>query len=162
MHLVPTIGGSLIDDPANLAQSFDLRNLPDSFYDDPYPTYAALREFAPVKWLTENSVILSRYADVVSVYRDTETFSSDKKAEFAPKFGAGSRLYRHHTTSLVFNDAPYHTRVRRTILGALIPRALSRLEPKLIVLVDRLLDEAREKKSFNAIAEFAGAIPVEV
>jgi hypothetical protein len=27
-------------------------------------------------------------------------------------------LYRHHTTSLVFNDAPLHSRVRRLIAGA--------------------------------------------
>ena len=147
---------------AELARDFDLTNLPDSYYDDPYPTYRALREHAPVKFLSANSVFLSRYADLAAVYGNTATFSSDKKREFAPKYGEGSRLYRHHTTSLVFNDAPYHTRVRRSIMGALIPRALSRLEPKLIVLVDRLLDEAREKKSFNAIAEFAGAIPVEV
>jgi hypothetical protein len=39
--------------------------------------------------------------------------SSDKKAEFGPKFGVGTPLYRHHTTSLVFNDPPLHTRVRK-------------------------------------------------
>ena len=79
-----------------------------------------------------------------------------------PKFGEGSRLYLHHTTSLVFNDAPYHTRVRRTIIGGLIPRALARLEAKLILLVDRLLDEAERRGRLDAIGDFAGAIPVEV
>jgi cytochrome P450 len=146
----------------SVARDFDLTNIPDSFYDNPYPTYEALRRHAPVKWLGENSVFLSRYADLLSVYRDTESFCSDKKVEFAPKFGESSRLFRHHTSSLVFNDAPYHTRVRRTIMGGLIPRALSRLEPKLIALVDRLLDEAADKKSIDAIEHFAGAIPVEV
>jgi cytochrome P450 len=89
-------------------------------------------------------------------------FSSDKKREFTPKYGADSRLFRHHTTSLVFNDAPYHARVRRSILGALIPKALNRLEPKLELLVARLLDRADAKGGMEAIGEFAGAIPVEV
>jgi cytochrome P450 len=145
-----------------LARSFDLKNLPDSFYDDPFPTYRALREHAPVKRLPDGAVFLSRYADVLAVYQDTATFSSDKKAEFGPKYGTGSRLFRHHTTSLVFNDAPYHTRVRKTIMGAMIPRALAPLEPKLERLVDHLLDEAAAHGRIDAIANFAGAIPVEV
>lgn len=147
---------------ADLAARFDLKALPDSFYDDPFPTYRALREHAPVKRMPDGALFLSRYADVLAVYRDTATFSSDKKAEFGPKYGVTSRLFRHHTTSLVFNDAPYHTRVRKTIMGAMIPRALAPLEPKLEQLVDRLLDEAHARGSIDAIADFAGAIPIEV
>lgn len=148
--------------PVDIARSFDLKHLPDDFYDDPYPTYRALREHAPVKHLPDGGVFLSRYADVLAVYQDAAAFSSDKKTEFAPKYGEGSRLFRHHTTSLVFNDAPYHTRIRRTILGAMIPRAIAPLETKLAVLVDRLLEQAAAKGRIDAVAEFAGAIPVEV
>jgi len=147
---------------AEIARSFDLRNLQPDFFDDPFPTYRALREHAPVKRLPDGGVFLTRYGDVLSVYRDAATFSSDKKREFGPKYGVDSRLFRHHTTSLVFNDAPYHTRVRRSIMGALIPRALARLEPKLEHLVARLLDRAEERDHMDAISEFAGAIPVEV
>jgi cytochrome P450 len=147
---------------AQIARDFDLKNLSSQFFDDPYPTYRALREHAPVKWLSQNSVFLSRYADIIGVYQDAKTFSSDKKAEFAPKYGENSRLFRHHTTSLVFNDAPYHSRVRRTIIGGLIPRALARLEPKLVALVDRLLDEAGQRGKIDGVADFAAAIPVEV
>ena len=152
----------MIDSDAELARTFDLKNLTNDFYDDPFRTYRALRTHEPVKRLPDGAIFLSRYADVLSVYQDTATFSSDKKAEFTPKFGNGSRLFRHHTTSLVFNDAPYHTRVRRAIMGAMIPRALAPLEPKLERLVDRLLDEAAGRGHMDAIAEFAGAIPVEV
>jgi hypothetical protein len=146
----------------DIARNFDLKNLSADFYEDPFITYRALRNHAPVKRLPDGGVFLSRFADVSAVYRDAATFSSDKRQEFAPKFGAQSRLYRHHTTSLVFNDAPYHTRIRRSILGALIPRALARLEPKLERLVNRLLDGAEEHGQMDAVAQFAGAIPVEV
>ena len=83
---------------------------------------------APLKRLPDGSVFLSRYADVAVCYRDAR-MSSDKKAEFGPKFGVGTPLYRHHTTSLVFNDPPLHTRVRKLLAAAFTPRALANLQP---------------------------------
>ena len=144
-----------------LAADFDLEKLTDEFYADPYPTYRALREHAPVKLMPNGSYFLTRYEDLVSAYKNTRTFSSDKKKEFAPKYGA-SLLYEHHTTSLVFNDPPAHTRVRRLIMGALSPRAIAQMEPDLIALVDRLLDAIAAKGKFELIGDFASAIPVQV
>src|ERR1700731_2640096 len=140
---------------------FDLRNLPRSFYDDPYPTYAALRAASPVRRLPDGSFFLTRYADLEHVYRDTATFSSNKQIEFKPKFG-DSPLYEHHTTSLVFNDPPLHTRVRRLIAGALTGRAIAEMEPAVQRLVAGLLDRAERMGRFDLIADFAAAIPVEV
>jgi cytochrome P450 len=149
------------DDPAALAASFDLRALPPSFYANPYPTYAALRAHEPVRRLPDGSFFLTRYADVLAVYRDARTFSSDKHAEFSPKYG-DSPLYEHHTTSLVFNDPPLHTRVRRLIAGALGARAVAEMEPAVEQLVGALLDAAERRGRFDLIADFAAAIPVEV
>ena len=104
-----------------------------------YAHYAYLREHAPVHRLPDGSYFLSRYGDCVAVYKDTATFSSDKKREFAPKYGDGL-LYEHHTTSLVFNDPPLHTRVRRIIAGAFTPRAIADMERSVTELVDGLLD----------------------
>ncbi|MBV9532779.1 MAG: cytochrome P450 [Bradyrhizobium sp.] len=144
-----------------LAASFDLEKLSPQFYMNPYPTYRALRENEPVKRIPNGSYFLTRYDDVVSAYKNTKAFSSDKKKEFAPKYGS-SLLYEHHTTSLVFNDPPAHTRVRRLIMGALSPRAIAEMEPALIALVDRLLDTIAARGSFELIGDFASAIPVEV
>ena len=144
-----------------LAASFDLEKLTGEFYADPYPTYRALREHEPVKRLPNGSYFLTRYNDLVAAYKNTKLFSSDKKKEFAPKYG-DSLLYEHHTTSLVFNDPPVHTRVRRLIMGALSPRAIAEMEPDLIALVNRLLETMAGKSSFELIGDFAAAIPVEV
>ena len=144
-----------------LAANFDIEKLTPEFYADPYPTYRALREHAPVKLLPNGSYFLTRYDDLVSAYKNTRLFSSDKKKEFAPKYGA-SLLYEHHTTSLVFNDPPAHTRVRRLIMGALSPRAIAGMEPDLIALVDRLLDTLAVKGRVELIEDFASAIPVQV
>jgi len=144
-----------------LAQSFDLEKLTPEFYVNPYPTYRALREHEPIKRLPNGSYFLTRYDDLVTAYKNTKAFSSDKKREFAPKYGA-SLLYEHHTTSLVFNDPPIHTRVRRLIMGALSPRAIAEMEGDLIRLVDRLLDGIAARGSFDLIGDFAAAIPIEV
>jgi cytochrome P450 len=144
-----------------LAANFDLEKLTPAFYADPYPTYAALREFEPVKRMPNGSWFLTRYDDLIIAYKNTKLFSSDKKKEFAPKYGA-SPLYEHHTTSLVFNDPPAHTRVRRLIMGALSPRAIAAMEGDLIALVERLLDTLAAKGKVELIGDFASAIPVEV
>ena len=126
------------DRARQIAAVFDLRALPPDFHADPYPVYDQLRQQTPVRQMPDGSWFLTRYADLVAVYRDAQTFSSDKKVEFAPKYG-NSALFTHHTTSLVFNDPPLHTRVRKPIMGALTRRAIAELEGGLISLVDRLL-----------------------
>lgn len=141
--------------------TFDLRALPEDFYDDPFPYYRALRESDPVHRLPDGAYFLTRHADLLEIYRDTKTFSSDKEVEFYPKFG-DSPLYEHHTTSLVFNDPPLHTRVRRLLVGALSLKAVAAMESAIVPLVDRLLDRMEEAGRADLIADFAAAIPVEV
>lgn len=145
-----------------IAATFDLRALPVDFLANPYPVYALLRETEPVRRMPDGSYFLTRHADLVCVYRDATTFSSDKHVEFAPKYGAESPLFEHHTTSLVFNDPPLHTRVRKLIMGALTRRAIADMEPGLITLVDSLLDRIDTQGGGDLIEDFASAIPVEI
>ena len=144
-----------------VAREFDLTQLPADFIDNPYPYYHALREYEPVKWQPGDFVLITRYEDLETVYKQAKLFSSDKRTEFLPKYG-DSPTYEHHTTSLVFNDPPLHTHVRRTIHGALTPKAIALMEPNLIRLVDGLLDNAEEAGGLDIIADFAAAIPIEV
>src|SRR5436190_22827934 len=130
----------------SLADRFDLRTIPPDFYANPFPYYDALRTFAPVKLLPDGGYFLTRFKDCEAVYKDPVTFSSDKKQEFKPKFG-DTLVYEHHTTSLVFNDPPLHTRVRKLILGALAPRAIAEMEPGLVRLVQKLLDQMAAKEA---------------
>jgi cytochrome P450 len=153
------------DRAAEIVRHFDLRELDAAFYADPFPYYHALRELEPVKRLPDGSYFLTRYRDIQAVYRDAATFRSDKTVEFKPKYG-DSPLYAHHTTSLVFNDPPRHTRVRRILSGALTVRAIAAMEPGLIRQVDSLLARiearARRGETVDLIEDFASAIPVEI
>jgi cytochrome P450 len=145
-----------------IAQRFDLRDLPADFFANPYPVYDWLREHEPIRRMPDGSLFLTRHADLVSVYKDAQRFSSDKQAEFTPKYGLGSPLHQHHTTSLVFNDPPLHTRVRRIIMGALSRRAIADMETGLRSLVQSLLDDMAQRGGGCLIEDFASAIPVEV
>ncbi len=148
-----------MNNPRALADAFDLTTAGPDFAEDPFPTYRALLQHAPVKRFADGSVMFARHADLERIYRDTRTFSSDKNAEFAPKYG-DNPLFEHHTTSLVFNDAPLHTRVRRIMVGALTPRAIAAMAPGLDCLVTELLDGLGPQP--DLITDFASAIPVEI
>ena len=141
-------------------RDFQLTRVPADFFDDPYRWYAALREADPLHALEGGGIFVTRYDDAVAVYRSPAA-SSDKKVEFKPKFG-DSPLYEHHTTSLVFNDPPLHTRVRRLIMGAVNQRAIARMEAQVARLVDALLDDMAERGKVDFIADFAAQIPIEV
>src|SRR5215831_17942851 len=146
---------------AELIRGFNLARLSPAFLDDPYPTYTALRDHAPIHRLPDGSFFLTRYEDVAQVYRDTATWSSDKKIDFKPAF-ADSLLYEHHTTSLVFNDPPVHTRVRKLLAPVFTPRALKAIEQRIEALVDRLLDNAAQSGVIDLIDDFAAAIPMQL
>jgi cytochrome P450 len=154
---------SMTDERAReIAATFDLRALPADFYANPYPVYDVLRAQQPLRKMPDGSYFLTRYTDLAAVYRDAQTFSSDKKVEFGPKYSLGSPLFDHHTTSLVFNDPPRHSRVRKLIMGALTRRSIEEMEPALICLVDSLLDGIAAKGRGDLIDDFAAAIPIEV
>lgn len=171
-HITPPMSA---DRAQEIAQTLDLRALPRDFLDNPYPVYAALRDSDPFKRMPDGSYFLTRHADLVAVYRDAKVFSSDKQVEFGPKYNHApfnqppfatasgvSPLYEHHTSSLVFNDAPRHTRVRQLIMGALTRRAIEAMEPGLVQLVDSLLDKIEAQGGGDLIEDFASAIPVEI
>jgi cytochrome P450 len=147
------------------AEQFDLKRLPSDFFVNPYPYYEALIKYAPIKKLPDGGYFLTRYKDLDFVYRHPEVFSSDKRVLFKPNMG-DSLLYEHHTHSLVFNDPPLHTRVRKLIGAALSPKAIQLLEPGLKVLVNQLLDSMslkyKEVGYVDLISDFASAIPVEI
>src|SRR5262249_9151713 len=78
-----------------------------------------------------------------------------------PNVGDGA-LFDHPPTRLVFNDPPYHSRVRKLLAPAFAPRALTALQPRIEALVDRLLDRAAAQGGIDLIADFAAAIPLKL
>ncbi|PTX00296.1 cytochrome P450 [Pararhodobacter aggregans] len=139
---------------------FDLNAIGPAYIEDPYPTLRALRERSPVHRNADGSVFLTRHADVLKVYQ-SRAMLSDKTEEFGKKFGQ-CPLHTHHTTSLVFNDPPYHTVVRKLLASAFTPRKLAVFEGLIEGIVERLLDRVEEKGELDLIEDFAKVLPTEI
>jgi len=139
---------------------FDLNSIDAAFIENPHPVLHALRRERPIHWNPDGSVYLTRHADCLQVYRSRDMLS-DKEEAFGAKFGQ-CPLYKHHTTSLIFNDPPYHTVVRKLIAGAFAPRKLAEFEPLIEGIVDRLLDRVMELGALDLIDDFAKVLPTEI
>ena len=138
---------------------FDFGSVDEDFFNDPYPAYRALRNMSGPCHQPDGSVFVSRYDDISKILGDYKNYSSDKTIDFKPKFGDGS-LYEHHTTSMVFNDPPNHTRVRRLLTPFFTPRTLKALESNMADMIDELVDEVEEKENIDLVTDFAIAIPL--
>ena len=142
-------------------ESFDLYNPPSDFINNVYKYYNLLREKSPIHKNSDGSYILTRYKDLVGVYRNFKVWSSDKRSEFGAKFGS-SPLFEHHTTSVVFVDPPDHTRIRKIFQQAFTPKSILGLERNINTLVDSYLVMMHEKKKFDFVSDFSFRLPVDV
>lgn len=143
--------------------SFDLFNLPDAYYADPYPFFRDLRDNDPMHWNADGSVLLSRYDDVKAVWRDLSGVVN-RETMYREKFGEGA-LLEHHTTSMLFRDPPDHDRLRTLVNPFFSQASIERMRKSVEEIVDRLLDEVDAKgagKEFDFVAEFASRIPIQV
>ena len=144
----------------NIALDFDLNAISPLFIENPYPTLDMLRQESPVHKNSDGSVYLTRYQDCLAVYRSRDMLS-DKTEAFGEKFGQ-CPLLEHHTTSLIFNDPPYHTVVRKLISGAFTPRKLREMEALIETIVDDLLDTIAEESTIDMVADFGTILPTEI
>ena len=144
----------------NIARDFDLNAISPLFIENPYPTLDMLRQESPVHENPDGSVYLTRYQDCLAVYRSRDMLS-DKTQAYGEKFGQ-CPLLEHHTTSLIFNDPPYHTVVRKLISGAFTPRKLREMEALIETIVDDLLDTIAEQNTIDMVADFGTILPTEI
>ncbi|ONH31701.1 cytochrome P450 [Pseudofrankia asymbiotica] len=124
--------------------------LDEQLLSDPWTLYADLRDHAPVLRVGP-AVVVTRYADVRDVFRDTETFSSrrwtgtrvtQRRASLTPaeaeRYDYLIRLDVHHIGQ---NDRPDHTRLRRFVSQAFSRRAVENLRDRATRIAHELCDE---------------------
>ncbi|MGV9676836.1 cytochrome P450 [Nocardia sp. NPDC003482] len=129
-------------------------------HDDPYPYYARLRAEAPVfRNEVDDFWALSRHADVLAAFRDSERFSSANGLRMEPAFwGPQAEQF----FSFVAMDPPKHTRLRGLVTKAFTQRRVSGLEPRIREIARGLLTPLLERGSFDLMADFAGPFPTHV
>ncbi|GAA4136935.1 cytochrome P450 [Actinomadura keratinilytica] len=129
-------------------------------HEDPYPTYARLREEAPLYRNDELGFwALSRHADVAAAFRDHVTFSSANGVSLEPSAWGPQA---HRTMSFLALDPPRHTRMRALVSKGFTPRRVRELEGRIRELTRRHLEPALAAREFDFVADFAGLLPMDV
>jgi cytochrome P450 len=131
-----------------------------AIHEDPYPTYARLREESPVYRNEElNFWALSRHADVTAAFNDTERFSNANGVSIEP---AASGPHANRTMFFLAMDPPKHGRMRGLVSRAFTTRRVDEMEPRILELTRLHLEPALEKKTFDFVGDFAGKLPMDV
>jgi cytochrome P450 len=142
------------------ATAIDFNPYDYSFHEDPYLTYARLRDEAPLYRNEELDFwALSRHEDVVAGFRDSTRLSNANGVSLDPAaYGPNA----HKTMSFLAMDDPRHNRLRSLVSKGFTPRRVQLLESRIVELTRHHLDAALGEREFDFIAEFAGKLPMDV
>jgi cytochrome P450 len=138
-----------------------------AFKSNPYPTYAHLREVAPV-YRRANArggiCFITRYAEVAAALRDHRhfvkdihnTYSAGEQAALPPTPPL-MRLLSHH---MLNSDVPDHTRLRALVNKAFTVRMVEQLHTRIESVAHQLLDRVSSQGAMDLIADFALPLPI--
>ena len=128
---------------------------------NPYPFYAALRDFEPVHWDPFlHSWVVTTYPEVVTVLTSFKA-SRTPKTEQMESMGLGelgpyAALMREQ---LLFIDAPDHTRLRALCAVAFTPKRVEALQETIQRIADRLIDRVADRGTMEVVADFSSQFP---
>ncbi len=128
----------------------------------PHEFFNWLRQNEPVWWHqptehTPNGIgfwVVSRHADVVAIFKDAETYSSEL---------GGTQIYDGKGMGYQLNqtDDPKHRRLRALVNKGFTPRTIGRLEDDLRARAKRILDEVPSGETFNFVPAVARELPLQ-
>jgi cytochrome P450 len=142
---------------------------------DPYTWYEAMLKDGPLHWIPSKQLwMVVGYDEVASVLRNPSVYSSRLgfRAMGSGKLGIerpdSTNMFDVDVQSLrmlISTDPPEHTRIRRLLSGALTPRTVAELEPRLQEICNEMVDELIEntsKQSADLVRDLASPFPVTV
>ena len=130
---------------------------------NPYPAYDQIRERGPLQLPDMTLNVFSSYRDCDEVLRHPSSASDSAKSSATQRDVAeGVEAKPIGPPGFLFLDPPDHTRLRRLVSKAFVPKVVKALEPDITALVDGLLDNAEKQGSFDVIADLAHPLPVAV
>ncbi|MFF5176438.1 cytochrome P450 [Micromonospora sp. NPDC000316] len=127
--------------------------------EDPYPTYAQLREAGPLCRIGPGSWGVTRHADVVALQRDPRLGSEFPEPYHHLSVGEGpaSQFFQR---IMLYRDPPDHVRLRRLMGGAFTPAVVRRMRGYIEQTVDQLLTPALETGTCDVVRDLAYPLPV--
>jgi cytochrome P450 family 142 subfamily A polypeptide 1 len=125
----------------------------DFYVDDPYSTYAWMREHAPVYWDATNELWgISRYDDIIEIEKRNDIFSNaDLTHGYRPKIGADP--------SIIGLDDPLHAARRKIVARRFTPRAVGNWEAHVREVVASLIDNAIAAGHADVVEDLAAPLP---
>src|SRR4051812_3977794 len=130
-----------------------------ALHDDPYDTYARLRDEAPAYWNPELRFwVLSRFEDVVEAFRDHETFSSASGVALESRRPLGAA----RSQMMIEVDPPEHTVFRRLVSRVFTGQRVAKMEHQVRGIVDGYIDAVAEAGSCDLVGDISGPFPMDV
>lgn len=145
------------------SQNFRFNPYNPEFQNNPYPTYEYLRTHDPVHKGILGDWVVTRYADVKFVLKDSRIRSIpvpqnlEKKSHNLMLKEKGNLATAVSNTSqwLFFLESLHHKRLRSLIFKALKPFITQELQGKIQSRADNLIAQIKEKESFDLVQDFA-------
>ena len=130
------------------------------FHEDPYPTYARLRDQAPVYYNSDLDFwALAGHDDVRNAFRDSANLSNAWGVSMDPSsYGPDA----HKSMSFLAMDDPKHMRIRKLVSKGFTPRRVNDLAGRITALTHHHWSSCLDKGEFDYVADFAGLLPMDV
>ena len=109
--------------------------------------------------------MLTRYEDVSSTLkspdfsRDIDKYSTDASTQVRRD---RRERNRNKTKSILNLDPPDHTRLRRIVSKSFTPSAMERLRPRMVQLVNEVLDKAADNGGMELIDDLEFPVPFQI
>src|SRR5260221_5839243 len=138
-----------------------------AFYQNPYPSYRAIREVMPIfKWEHYGHWCFAAHEDVNALLRDRRFGRQILHVATREELGWPENpqhlkpFYAFEEHSLLELEPPVHTRLRGLVTRSFLSRQVERLRPMIVKLANGLIDHMAEKREAELLADFATPIPV--
>ena len=134
--------------------------------ESPCMVYASARESAPVFYAERFGFwVVTRHADVLSVLKDGETYSSvttSSPVELPFEVQAVLDQGWPDMPVIIDTDAPLHTRIRGLVTKAFTPRRVAAMAPTIERVASELLDAIAVDGRADIVARFTWPLPLTV
>ncbi|MEU3448167.1 cytochrome P450 [Streptomyces thermolilacinus] len=158
----PAPAGATGTPPRPPLGAYDLTD-PQTFLDThPHDLWRRFRTESPVHWHPADTPVpgfwaISRYADVVTLYRDNKRFTSEQGNVLATLLQGGDSASRK---MLAVTDGPRHSEIRNVMLKSFSPRVLEPVVAGVHRRTRELVAQALERGELDFVTDVADHIPI--
>lgn len=133
---------------------------------NPYPYYRWLQDHDPVHWgkagdpAAPGCWYITRYADAVAALKEPRLGRELWRVQPDVAPTGDPTMLDLAQQWMVLRDPPTHTRLRSLVQRAFTPRMIEQLRPRMVRIVNDLLDQVADTGTMEVLRDFAHPLPV--